>query len=202
MPMVSKSHVSRREMLRCVVRAGAALPFVTTGHPFLAHLHNATLDRAEAALAGADWTPRFITAAQNDLLIAVSEAIVPGSRAAEVNRFIDLLLSVDTKENQHAFIQSLSAIDAATAKQFGKSFSALSTTEQASLLMAVSTPSQDSASKPEGDETSLNRAHFHNLKAWVSGAYYSSEAGMKELGWTPDRAFHHFPPCDASDGHA
>ena len=38
-------------------------------------------------------------------------------------------------------------------------------------------------------------AHLKNLKRWVSGAYYSSETGMKELGWTGPRAFEAFPGC-------
>ena len=27
-------------------------------------------------------------------------------------------------------------------------------------------------------------AHFENLKSWISRAYYNSEIGMKELGWS------------------
>jgi len=37
---------------------------------------------------------------------------------------------------------------------------------------------------------------FENLKGWISGAYYSSEMGMRELGWTEDRVFGSFPGCE------
>jgi hypothetical protein len=39
------------------------------------------------------------------------------------------------------------------------------------------------------------------LKGWVSGAYYSSEMGMRELGWTEDRVFASFPGCEHPEGH-
>jgi hypothetical protein len=185
--------------------AGAALPFVAAGHPFLAHLTDVRLDEAEVSLGAADWAPQFLSPGQNDLLISLSEAIVPGSRNAEVNRFIDLLLSVDTVKNQKEFAQALSATDAAATKQFGKSFPDLSATEQASLLTAASTE-KSARSQDEPDSTAERkeltlRDHFENLKGWISGAYYSSEVGMKELGWTPNRVFAHFPQCEHPDDH-
>jgi hypothetical protein len=36
----------------------------------------------------------------------------------------------------------------------------------------------------------------------VSGAYYSSEIGMQELGWTGQMFFDKLPGCDHPDGHA
>jgi len=45
------------------------------------------------------------------------------------------------------------------------------------------------------------RDHFENLKGWIVGAYYSSEPGMRELGWTDNMFFPALPGCDHSDGH-
>jgi len=44
-------------------------------------------------------------------------------------------------------------------------------------------------------------SHFENLKSWISGAYYSSEVGMRELGWTGDYVFEAFPGCAHPDAH-
>jgi hypothetical protein len=52
-----------------------------------------------------------------------------------------------------------------------------------------------------GEKRAGFREHFENLKGWVSGAYYSSEMGMKELGWTGDRVFAGFPGCAHPEGH-
>jgi hypothetical protein len=40
------------------------------------------------------------------------------------------------------------------------------------------------------------RDHFDTLKGWISGAYYSSEAGMRELGWTGTVMHEKFPGCE------
>jgi len=46
------------------------------------------------------------------------------------------------------------------------------------------------------------RDHFNNLREWISGGYYSSEIGMRELGWTGQLFFDKLPGCDHPDGHA
>lgn len=40
------------------------------------------------------------------------------------------------------------------------------------------------------------------MKGWVVGAYYSSEVGMRELGWTGDVMFESFPGCEHPGGHS
>ena len=45
-----------------------------------------------------DWTPRVLTARQNDAVVVLTELIIPetdtpGAKAALVNRFIDSVLS-------------------------------------------------------------------------------------------------------------
>lgn len=56
-----------------------------------------------------------------------------------------------------------------------------------------------SAAEAEKKQITLY-AHFENLKGWISGTYYSSEAGM-ELGWTGDYVFEKCPGCTHPDGH-
>jgi gluconate 2-dehydrogenase subunit 3-like protein len=119
-----------------------------------------------------------------------------------VSRFIDLLLSVDKPENQHKFVESLTALDAAAQKRFGKSFRALGEKQKNMLLTDASTKTKDSVVLDEDEETPpAVLSHFENLKGWVSGAYYSSESGMRELGWTGDYAFAEFPGCAHPEGH-
>jgi hypothetical protein len=108
-----------------------------------------------------------------------------------VNRFIDLLLSVDSAARQQKFLASLSAMQAEGDRQFGKSFQGLSVSQRDSLLTVVST----------SPENSTPRQSFEDLKEWIAGAYYSSETGMKELGWTPNRFFLSFPGCTHPEEH-
>src|SRR6266404_3799589 len=100
------------------VGAGATWPLVAAGHPIHKHLANSAIFEEAEKLGAADWKPLFLRAEQNEALVALSESIVPGSIKAQVNRLIDLLLSVDTTEHQQRFAESLEAFDAEARKRF------------------------------------------------------------------------------------
>lgn len=198
--------LTRRKMVQRLLAgagAGTVWPLVLTSHPIYELLRNdAILDEAEK-LAEANWRPAFLSSQENETLVAIAESIVPGSTQAQVSRFIDLLLGVDKPENQRKFVESLTALDAHAQKQYGGSFPALDDKEKNDLL-------RDASSGPENAKTSETAAekkeselysHFENLKGWISGAYYSSEVGMRELGWTGDYVFEAFPGCAHPDGH-
>jgi hypothetical protein len=182
-----KHKLTRREVVEKLlsgVAAGAAWPLLSSAHPIYEHLKNGTLpDHAAELSSAAVWSPLFLSAPQNSELIALAECIVPGSTAAAVNRFIDLLLSVEIAEHQKKFLASLAAVENEGRARFGRSFSALAAAEQESLL---TTFLQEAASQE----------HFNNVKEWISGAYYSSEPGMRELGWDGTYAFASYPECE------
>lgn len=210
--------MNRREMVRRLlggVSAGVLLPGVAAGHAVHTHLANtATLEKADATLSASDWSPEFLDSHQNETLTILAERIVPGSTKAQVNRFIDLLLSVDTQENQKKFLVSLGAIEAESLKRFGNPFIALTEDQQNEILTVASTEKSGhpegegdwswfavpSKETPEPHRVTL-RDHFENLKGWISGAYYSSEIGMRELGWTGEVYFDSFPGCQHPEGH-
>jgi len=159
------------------------------GHPINKHFANDAILAEADKLDSATWKPIVLNAEQNRELIALAERIVPGSEKALVNRFIDLLLSVDTTENRTKFEASL--------KKFGKPFPALDASQREAVLTAAS------AEPASGDNAAAElHEHFENLKGWVSGAYYSSEIGMRELGWTGEFAFGKYPECEHAEGHA
>ncbi len=179
--------LTRREMVEKLLAgmaAGAAWPLIASSHPIHQHLKNGVaLDRAEAAQTSASWKPLFLNQQQNETLVALSESIVPGSAQAQVNRFIDLLLSVDTTENQKKFVASLTAVEGEAQKRFGRGFHQLTLSERDALLTNFS-------------KEEAHREHFNHLKDWITVTYYSSEEGMRELGWTENRAFRTFPVCE------
>jgi hypothetical protein len=201
----ASGRLTRREMLRRMLvgaGAGAAWPLVAASHPIYAHLANDAVFEEAEELGAVDWKPVFLSAQQVETLVALAESIVPGSRRAEVNRFIDLLLSVDTEKHRKSFVYSLAAFEAESQKRFEKSFPSLDARQQNELLTdaAARPKKKDSLSDAEKENASL-REHFENLKGWISGAYYSSEAGMRELGWTADYTFEKFPGCEHPEGH-
>jgi hypothetical protein len=214
----SAGGINRREMVRRLLggaSAGFALPAVAASHPIHKHLADAAaLSEADAKVAAADWASAFLDPHQNETLIVLAERIVPGSTKAQVNRFVDLLLSVDTPENQQKFSNSLSAMDGESLNSFGHPFQAVTEAQQNELLTVASTEKPgheegkgdwswfDVRSKEGSEPPRLTlRDHFENLKGWISGAYYSSEVGMRELGWTGENYFDSFPGCQHPEGH-
>jgi len=185
--------ISRRELARTLlsgIATGAFFPGLSPAHPLCELLRNAALlDPVDASLAAAS-KPLFLSGADLASLDRIAEAIVPGSHKADSAAFIDLLLSVDSQKCQRAFLDSVAAFEAASKQTFGQTIVALSQTQLNTLLEAASAGGSD------------NYAHFANLKGWAVGAYYSSEIGMRELGWTPDRVFPTFPVCARSGDHS
>jgi hypothetical protein len=190
--------------------AMAASSQIASSHPILAHLSDAeTLGKAGASASVAKWVPKFLDSHQNQTLLLLSERIVPGSSRAQVNRIIDLLLTVDTAENRRKFTDSLSAIDVESRKRFGRVFKSLSVDQQDEILtgLASGKPSVDQESERKSIKKRLQqpaltlRDHFENVKAWIVGTYYSSEIGMRELGWTGDVYFTELPACKHPEGH-
>lgn len=214
-PGVRRS-LSRREMMHRLLAGagvGAAWPVVAASHPIHKLLADEALfSEADARMTAANWKPVFLDAQQNASLIAVSESIVPGSGKLQVNRFIDLLLSVDTPAHREKFAASLSAIESESQKRFGRMFAALTKEQKNELLTIASKEDEERKAKEaasgessteehEGQSPPKLYDHFENLKDWISVSYYSSEAGMRELGWTGDYVFENYPACDHAEGH-
>jgi len=201
---------------RLVSGAGAGTLFARTAmaHPIHKHLADGELlAGAEGQVRSGKWTPKVLTPHQNETLLALSERMVPNSSKAQVNRFIDLLLSVETPETLREFSDSLTVCDRESTRRFGHAFKDISQAKQDELLSIFSAetlrhreteggdPDDAPAKKPPVGPPTL-RDDFENLKTWITGAYYSSEVGMRELGWTGMIFFEDFPGCRHPDGHS
>ncbi len=211
----SRAGMNRRQMVQRLagaMGAGLAMPGVAAAHPVHKHLTSESmLAAADEKATTADWTPEFLDPHQNETLIVLAERMVPGSTGAQVNRFIDLLLTVDTQENQKKFLASLSAFEAEAINRHHQPFKDLTEDQQNAMLTTASTekPGQENGadgssvpSKEGAEEVRITlRDHFENMKTWVSGAYYSSEAGIKELGWTGQVMWDSYPGCQHPEGH-
>jgi hypothetical protein len=187
--------VSRRVALQALlggVGAGLAQPATAAAqHPMHQHLLNpGALEQAQQRAAAAA-TAEFLDSHQSKTLEVLAEAIVPGSTAARVAPFLDQLLAVESAEHQRAFLGSLGAFDMAAIDKHGKAWIALSASEQDGLLREAST----------ADPKSPFATHFQNVKDWVAGAYYSSEPGMRELGWDGNTFHRELPGCTHPGGH-
>jgi Gluconate 2-dehydrogenase subunit 3 len=196
--------IGRRRVLQGLF-AGAGASLVLPGGVD-AH----TMEPAFAAAVAKAQTPAakpvFLDEHQFATLGVLCARIVPGSEKAVTDRFIDELLAVTQPERQRRFLSALGAIDGASNARFQKPFKALTEAQQVEVLEAASTgePGEQEWTwapgsvlmKPDlSSDTVTLRDHFDHVKGWISSAYYSSEAGLKELGYTGQMFFPTFPDC-------
>jgi hypothetical protein len=215
--MSASSGLTRREMVqRLLAGLGATLAApLAAAHPMVRHLADPSLLQAAAATAeDKDWSPQFLSAKQNDSLIAISDRMLPGANAAQVNRVIDLLLTAETEDNRKMFVAALSALDAESAKRFHTELTAISAAQLDEILSACSLQEPPHAEHDDDapvwklnlrTETTAPpnlRDHFENLKGWIVATFYSSETGLRELGWNDDFYYDSPTECAHPEGHS
>jgi Gluconate 2-dehydrogenase subunit 3 len=198
-------HLGRREVLRRLAMSlggAATFPFVASAHPIQHHLRDAaSTAAADQKSNAADYTPAFLDSHQLATLEILAERIVPGSTQARSSQFIDQLLAVATSDEQRTFLQALGAFEQLAMTRARVSWKRLSESQQTDLLTFASTEKSGTAATPRAPARVTIRDHFEHLKGWIVGAYYSSELGMRELGWTGNVFFPAFPGCEHAGGH-
>ena len=204
------------QLLVTSVGAGAAVPGFAADHHLSRHVANPKLEQADAKSKTGVYKPEFLDPHQFDTLQSLAEQIVPGSKRAKVSEFVDQLLAVDSSEDQRSFLSALGAFEGRAMARAARPWKQLTNADQIAILIEASTMA--SGRPPErpwtkGDPlpsrsaappvfTLTLRDHFDLLKGWIAGAYYSSEIGMRELGWTGNVIRQTFPGCEHPGGHA
>ena len=124
------------------------------------------------------WQPRVLDSHQNSTVIALTDLIIPatdtpGAKAAQVNRYIDLLLADGPANQRTAFIEGLSWLDGYCLRQHSRPFVRLAAAEQTKVLEALS----------GGDDSELQPGarFFRQIKSLTSRIYYATEIGFQEL---------------------
>jgi Gluconate 2-dehydrogenase subunit 3 len=211
--------VGRRALLQTLAGGaglGLALPALGEGHPMHEHLHDqARVASADAKAQARGWKPAFLDAHQVETLTMLAEQIVPGSTKAKSAEFIDSLLAVDVEPRQRRFLQALGAFEGLAIAHAQKPWKALSAAERTELLTKASTAEPGGSGGPAATPPSGSpaqgqaaaprpitiRDHFDHLKGWIAGAYYSSDIGMRELGWTGNVLHEKFSGCQHGGSH-
>ena len=153
---------------RDVLKAGAVVPAIAAAQHHYA---------PQAVSKARGWKPQTLTAAQNELVIALTEALIPatdtpGAREAGVNRYIDLFLTNAPKDERDRFLAGLKWFEENSAKQLGQPFAKSSSSKQVEYLLALE---KGGPGIEEGN-------HFFRLaKQLTSRIYYNTEIGFKEM---------------------
>jgi hypothetical protein len=209
--VVVKEGLGRRAVLQTLMAgAGAsiAMPALAHEHPMHEALQSpAKVGAADRKARAAGYKPQFLDKHLFDTLVVLAEAIVPGSTKAKVAEFIDALAAVEPANTQRRLLTALGAIEGLAIAEHRKPWKSLSAAEQVALLTKASTaelPARAPGGGPFGPPPAASspgpavlsiREQFEQLKGWISGAYYSTEIGMKELGWNGVVIFDKLPEC-------
>ncbi len=185
---MNRTGVNRRQAMRTLATGAVGVATAATWVESLSALarQQAHAHVADAAIAAQDWTPRVLTARQNDAVIAMTELIIPdtgpapgtpGAKAARVNRFVDTVLHDAVPADREKFLKGLAWIDARSKTLFDKDFMAASAAEQTTLLTRLSKDGN-----PDGEDA-IGAEFFQAIKVMTINGYYTSEIGLhQELG--------------------
>jgi hypothetical protein len=188
--------MNRRELIRNSLVAAGTMAAMRSA---FARVFPAGVD-VLAELERADWRPVFLNEQQNGTLMAVSEVMIPatdtpGATDALVNRFLDLVLSVEPAASQNNFLAALAWFENGSKERYKVGFVELSAEEKQDLMNLVAFP-HSHARWGEHEAPFPGHEHFALLKGWIVSAYYSSPIGLKEQGWDGWSARGTFAGCE------
>lgn len=202
----------RRAVLQALMAgagASVAAPALAMGHGHPMHEALQSPSKVGAADRRAStpgYEPQLLDTHVFDTLVVLSEAIVPGSTKARVAEFIDALLAVETPATQRRFFAAIGAMEGLAIAEHRKAWKSLTGPEQTALLTKASTAPEQAPWGPglpgvtpaaDGPAPGI-RDQFEHLKGWIAGGYYSTEIGMRELGWNGQVFFAQLPACGPS----
>jgi negative regulator of replication initiation len=176
--------MNRRHAMRTLASGALGTAAAATWVESLSELarQQAHTHAAAAAIAAQDWKPRVLTPRQNDMVVALTELIIPqtetgGAKAALVNRFVDTVLNGASPADREKFTKGLAWIDGRSKVLFKRDFLSASAAEQTALLTRLSTEGNPDKEEPIGTEI------FQAIKVMTINGYYTSEIGLRqELG--------------------
>ena len=188
--------ISRRDVLRTLttgVTAGSVLRMI----PLQAAQHAHKMVRQEkAASPSAAYAPKVFTARQYKTLQALCQMIIPpdeqsgGAIEAGAPEFIDLLTS-ENKEYQRRLGGGLIWLDAACQARFGRGYLECAPGDQKLILDLIAY--RKSAEK---DPTLSTGVHFFEfLRDLTADGFFTSEIGIKYLGYVGNDYLAEFPGC-------
>ncbi len=206
--MADKSaRIPRRKALASLAAGVAGAIAAPVARAQESHGHADTTQAVPVQAPVADQTPRLLDEHRRKMLDGLAEQIVPGSRAAGVTELLDRVLAVEPAQAQRRFLNALGAFDREARDRHARGWLELTADQQTEILRAASTlaPSRppapgwkrgDPVDRPAAPSVAANvRDHFDHLRDWIQRAYFTTPAGMKELGFTGRMAFPAFPGC-------
>ena len=193
--------ISRRDILKSLavaIPAGSVLGMI----PLQAaqHAHKA-VKQEKAQAASGKYTPKYFNAHQHETLRALCQTIIPadakcgGAIEAGAPEFIDLLTS-ENEEYQARLGGGLIWLDATCQQRFAKAYLDASPDQQTEILDLISHRRNEEA------ESTLRTGiqFFSFLRNLTTDGFFTSEIGIKYLGYIGNEYLDEFPGCPPVPG--
>ena len=179
---------TRRELLQRIAAAVLAGPL---GADAAQHVHHAAA--TEAAESGGVYHPKALTPHEYSTLQKLCELIVPGASKGHAAEFIDLL-STQSPEMAQIYTGGLAWLDHTMERSVNATFFAAKQKDQIALLDKI-------AHRPNSTlELAAGSRFFEWARRMTVDAYYTSAAGIRELGYMGNKGMTEFNvPQEAID---
>ena len=193
---MSLKSVSRRDVLKSLtigVMAGSVLRVIPAQAAEYAH-H--LVDAEKAAAPGGSYTPKFFRPQQYKTLQALCQAIIPpegdtgGAVEAGTPEFIDLLTS-ENSDYQLKLGGGLMWLDATCGGRYEKAYLDCAPPQQKEILDAIAYR----ANALKDPSLAQGVAFFAFLRNLTADGFFTSEIGIKYLGYIGNKYMADFPGC-------
>ncbi len=178
--------MNRRDTLKLLGSAPAALAFTWSVEEASAAAQEAHHALAQAASANVPYTPRFFTAHEYATVIALADVIIPkdarsGSASeAGAPEFIDYLIAQQT-ERQTAIRGGLMWLDTECRARFDTTFLNCADADRRTVLDDIAWPRRATAARRQGAR------FFSTMRDLVATGFWSSRIGVADLGYQGNR---------------
>ena len=207
--------MKRRTLLRGLASGIAGTVAGAAAAPVAATPVAAQQPPAAPANTSADTGARLLDEHQRRTLTSIAEMMVPGSTAAGVVDLIDRVSAMESPQRQRRFLNALGAFEQQARKVHGTRWIDLDEPTRLKILQESSSGVEGRPRAPvwvkgqplvfaptDPAPPATARDHFDYLRSVVATAYFSTEPGMRELGWTGRAVFTSLPGCNHPDDHA
>ena len=180
--------IARRTLL-----AGIAAAAFSGSIPLAEAQHVHAAAAADTKVAGGIYKPKALTQHELDTLRKLSEIIVPGATKGGTAEFVDVLSS-QNPEMAAIFTGGLGWLDIEMKRRYHATFLAAKADEQTAMLDLIA------YRKNETPELAAGIRFFVWARRLAVDGYYTSAAGIKELGYMGNKGMKEFTvPQEAVD---
>jgi gluconate 2-dehydrogenase gamma chain len=188
---------SRRDLIKSLglTAAGSMLRAVPLAAAETAHRR---MSAHKAASSAGEYTPKFFPEHQYKTLRALCDAIIPpdqesgGALEAGAPEFIDLLTS-ENKDLQLQFGGGIMWLDATCTERYGRTYLQCSSGQRTEMLDLIAF--RKNAEKDPGLSPGVEV--FSTVRKYTADGFFTSEIGVKYLGYIGNTYLKEFPGCPA-----